>query len=342
MKSVSFTCNEIAEAIDAELHGDGDRVITSIASVSNALPGSITFITGKKFLAALRDSSASAVIMPACFASETEIPRLLLDNPYLGYARLTALWVKKTGSATATALHESASISADAQLAASVRVGAHAVVESGAVLAENVTVGAGSFVGVGSTIGHGSVLHPNVTLMHGCSVGDDTEIHSGAVIGSDGFGFAPGPKGWEKIHQLGGVRIGDRVSVGACTTIDRGALEDTVISDGVILDNHIQVAHNVTIGLNTAIAGCTGIAGSTAIGANCRIGGAVSIVGHISICDDVMITGNSFVNRSVLEPGSYSSGFPLETSAQWRKNAVRLHKLDALSRQVGKLKSTLR
>ena len=162
------------------------------------------------------------------------------------------------------------------------------------------------------------------------------------MIGSDGFGFAPGPKGWEKIHQLGGVRIGDRVSVGACTTIDRGALEDTVISDGVILDNHIQVAHNVTIGLNTAIAGCTGIAGSTAIGANCRIGGAVSIVGHISICDDVMITGNSFVNRSVLEPGSYSSGFPLETSAQWRKNAVRLHKLDALSRQVGKLKSTLR
>lgn len=341
MKQVSCTCSEIAEAIDAELCGDGDTVITSIASVSNASAGSITFITGKNYLDALHSSSASAVIMPACFANETAIPRLLLDNPYLGYARLTAFWVTRktiTGqSDTATALHASASISSDAQLGSSVRVGAHAVIEDGAVLAENVTVGAGTFIGKGSTVGKGSVLHPNVTLLHGCSIGDRTEIHSGAVIGSDGFGFAPGPQGWEKIHQLGGVRIGNRVSVGACTTIDRGALEDTVISDGVILDNHIQVAHNVTIGSDTAIAGCTGIAGSTSIGANCRIGGAVSIVGHISICDDVLVTANSFVNRSVMEPGSYSSGFPLETSAQWRKNAVRLHKLDALSRQVGKL-----
>ena len=175
--------------------------------------------------------------------------------------------------------------------------------------------------------------------MHSCTVGRNCEIHSSAVIGSDGFGFAPSEGGWEKIHQLGSVVIGDRVNIGAGTTVDRGALEDTVISDGAILDNLIQVAHNVTIGANTAIAGCTGIAGSTTIGANCRIGGAVCITGHISICDGVTVTGTSFVNRSVDEPGSYSSGFPLQTSKQWRKNAVRLNRLDELSRQVVKLKS---
>jgi len=189
-----------------------------------------------------------------------------------------------------------------------------------------------------------SVVHPsavaNATIHHNCVVGENCEIHSGAVIGADGFGFAPCGDGWEKICQLGRVVIGNRVSVGACTSIDRGALDDTIIGDGVILDNQIQVAHNVVIGPYTAIAGCTGIAGSATIGANCRIAGAVSIVGHISICDGVMITANTFVNRSIVDRGSYSSGVPMQDSSTWRKNAVRLRKLDVLSRDIQKLKSS--
>ena len=175
--------------------------------------------------------------------------------------------------------------------------------------------------------------------MHGCHLGDDCELHSGAVIGADGFGWARSADGWEKIHQLGGVRIGNRVSIGANTTVDRGALGDTTIADGVILDNQIQIAHNVEIGENTAIAGCTGIAGSARIGKNCTIAGAVGIVGHIEICDGTHINACSFVNRSIDRRGSYSSGYPIQETSRWRRNVVRLHKLDELARKVGKGKS---
>ncbi len=338
MNTVALKCSQIADAIGAELRGDAEILITSISSVETALEGSITFITGKKFLAPLRATQASAVILPNAFAHETTATRLVMENPYLGYAKLTQLWSAHLFGTTTEHIHATATVAESATLAEGVAVAAQAVIEPNALIGANVVVGSGAYIGEGVTIGVGTVLHPNSTVLRGCSIGDHCEIHSGAVIGADGFGFAPSSDGWQKIHQLGTVTIGNRVSIGACTTVDRGALEDTVISDGVILDNHIQVAHNVHIGRNTAIAGCTGIAGSTIIGANCRIGGAVSIVGHINICDDVLITANSFVNRSVLAPGSYSSGFPLETSAQWRKNAVRLQRLDELSRQVGKLK----
>ena len=338
VKNVSISCDEIAEAIGAEVYGDGSVLVSSIASVSNAKEGSITFITARKFLEALRSSRASAVIMSADFINDSSVTRLVMDNPYLGYARLTKHWVSH-GADVLAVVHPSSCIDESASLGDNVTVAANAVVGANTVLGNGVTIGAGAVIGDGCTIGDGTTVHPNATLLNDCAVGIQCEIHSGAVIGADGFGYAPGGEhGWEKIYQLGCVRIGDRVSIGACTTVDRGALEDTVIHSGVILDNHIQVAHNVTIGANTAIAGCTGIAGSTCIGANCRIGGAVSIVGHINICDDVVITANSFVNRSVTEAGSYSSGFPLETSREWRKNAARLHRLDRLSRQVGKLK----
>ncbi len=341
MTSVSLKCSDIAVAIGAELLGDGDTTITAIASLDSATEGSIAFIAGAKYLDALRTTRASAVILQQGFATETSVTRLIMDNPYLGYAKLTQLWVARisdNGQSTQT-IHHSASVSEDATLAANVIVGANAVVESDAVIGAGSVIGAGCYIGHGVSIGAGTVVHPNANIMHGCTVGKDCEIHSTAVIGSDGFGFAPAAHGWEKIHQLGSVIIGDRVNIGAGTTVDRGALENTVISDGVILDNLIQVAHNVTIGANTAIAGCTGIAGSATIGANCRIGGAVSILGHINICDGVTVTGTSFVSRSVDEPGSYSSGFPLQKTSQWRKNAVRLLRLDELSRQVGKLKS---
>ena len=341
--TVSFTCNEIAEAIGADLVGDGTTLITSIASIDTAGDGSITFVSSPKYVDALKSTNASAVLVTPALVDDTAATRLVMDNPYLGYARLTHLWVSHPSMQRAPTIHGTASIADSAVVADSVQIGANAVIDADAVIGAAAVIGAGAYIGCGTVIGDGTSVHPNATIMHGCKVGRACEIHSGAVIGADGFGFAPGEQGWEKIQQLGAVVIGDRVSIGACTTIDRGALENTVISDGVILDNHIQVAHNVHIGDNTAIAGCTGIAGSTVIGANCKIGGAVSIVGHISICDDVLITANSFVNRSVTKPGSYSSGFPLEPSDQWRKNAVRLHKLDELSRkvgrQVGKLKS---
>ncbi len=339
MTSVSLKCSDIAAAIGAELVGDGDTTITSISPLDSATEGSIAFITGRKFLSALQNTSASAVILQKSFVTETAITRLVMDNPYLGYAKLTQLWVAQSSDQSIKPIHHSASVAEDATLAGDVTVGANAIVESGAVIGKGSAIGAGCYIGHGVNIGAGTVVHPNATIMHGCTVGRDCEIHSAAVIGSDGFGFAPDADGWQKIHQLGSVVIGDRVNIGAGTTVDRGALEDTVISDGVILDNLIQVAHNVKIGTNTAIAGCTGIAGSANIGANCRIGGAVSILGHINICDNVMVTGTSFVSRSVDEPGSYSSGFPLQKSSQWRKNAVRLQHLDELSRQVGKLKS---
>lgn len=336
--AVSLTCSEIAEAIDAAVIGDGSTSITSIASIDTAAEGSITFVVSPRYLDALRSTKASAVIVTGNLSSETKTTRLVMENPYLGYAKLTRLWVARQ-VCQPTSIHRSASVAENADIADKVEIGANAVIDEGAVLGDEVVIGAGAYIGRGTVIGRGTTIHPNATVLHGCKIGFDCEIHSGAIIGADGFGFAPAPNGWEKIYQLGAVQVGDRVSIGACTTVDRGALEDTVIGDGVILDNHIQVAHNVTIGENTAIAGCTGIAGSTTIGANCRIGGAVSIVGHISISDNVLITANSFVNRAVTESGSYSSGFPLQPSKQWRKNAVRLHKLDELSRQVSKLKS---
>ena len=340
MKKVSISCTDIATAIDAQLHGDGGQVITSIASVSNAQTGSITFITGKKFVDELRASKASAVILQQAFIDETTATCLVMDNPYLGYARLTALWSSLAGYGACTGVHNASVVDESAILGNDVSVGANAVIAAGAKLGDGVRVGGGAYIGEECVLGSGTIIHPNATVMHGCTLGSNCEIHSGAVIGGDGFGFAPGGEyTWEKIHQLGGVRIGDRVNIGACTTVDRGALEDTVIGDGVILDNHIQVAHNVSIGANTAIAGCTGIAGSATIGANCRIGGSVNINGHITICDDVVVTATSFVNKPVLSPGSYSSGFPLQTSREWRKNTVRLRHLDELSRQVGKLKS---
>lgn len=334
----SYSVGQIATALEVLLIGDPEIPVSHIASVENAGPSSITFITGAGYLDALKRSKATAVIIPEQLSDETSIVRLVSDNPYLSYAKLTRFWVEQSVEATSGSVHESSVIHRSVQLASTAVVGANVTIDADAIIEDGVRIGAGCYVGSGATIGAGTVIHPNATILHNVVTGQSCEIHSGAVLGGDGFGWAPASNGWEKIHQLGGVRLGDRVSVGACTTIDRGALDDTKLADGVILDNQIQVAHNVSIGENTAIAGCTGIAGSTSIGRNCRIGGAVSIVGHLNICDNVMVTANSFVNRSIKKPGSYSSGFPLEESAQWRKNAVRLHRLDEFVRSISRKK----
>lgn len=331
------TVGEIACSLGVELLGDPTVVVERISSISDASAGSITFVTGRKFLDELRDLEASAVIVPATLANETSVARLVSDDPYLTYARLTAM-LRLTPEAK-NGVHASATVSDSASVSEGARVEANCTIEQGAQIGAGSTVCAGCYVGRDTIVGENSILYPNVTVMHGCVIGDDCEIHPGAVIGADGFGWAPNGASWEKIHQLGGVRLGNRVSVGANTTIDRGALGDTVLHDGVILDNQIQIAHNVRIGENTAIAGCVGVAGSTTIGKNCRIAGKVAIVGHITICDNVFVSAQSFVNKSVNSPGSYSSGIPLQDSASWRKNAVRLKNLDRIARKVKQLET---
>ena len=352
MANSSKATGEIAKALGLEIIGDVSLRITRISSLHNATTGSISFITDRKKLGLLSECKASALIVPRELIEQGVLPSvpclLPSSNPYLSYAKLTQFWSRHNAQHDRPdgQVHPSAVIDPDASVAESATIGPGVVVCAGATIAEQVVINAGAVVGFGVAVGQRTTLHANSTIYHDCVIGEDCEVHSGAVIGADGFGFAPDPDpdpdkaGWEKICQLGRVVIGNGVSIGACTCIDRGALDDTVIEDGVILDNQIQVAHNVVIGKNTAIAGCTGIAGSTSIGANCRIGGAVSIVGHITICDGVLVTANSFVNRSIKERGSYSSGVPLQDSSMWRKNAVRLGKLDALSRDFEKLKNT--
>jgi len=247
----------------------------------------------------------------------------------LGYAKLTAYFdrapVAKVG------VHPSAVVDNSATLGAEVSIGPNAVVSAGTVIEDGVIIGAGSCVGEDSHIGANSHLHANVTITHGVYIGRNCIFHSGSVIGADGFGFAPDNNRWQKIHQLGGVVIGDRVEVGAGTTIDRGALGDTRIDTGVIIDNLVMIAHNVHVGEHTAIAGCSGIAGSTSVGKNCTIAGGVGMVGHINVCDGVHVSGMTLVNKSIKKPGAYSSGTGITAMKKWRKNAVRFSQLDDMA-----------
>ena len=264
---------------------------------------------------------------------------MVVSDPYLGYARTAA--ILNPPLVTQGGIHPAASIAPGSTLHPSAAVGAGCVVEEGAAIGSQVVLGPGCYIGRGATIGDGSRLTANVTVCHGSVIGKRVQIQPGVVIGGDGFGLANDQGVWIKIPQLGRVVIGDDVEIGANTTIDRGALDDTVIEDGVKLDNQIQVAHNVRIGAHTVIAACTGISGSTRIGRRCVIGGGVGIVGHLEIADDVQITGMSFVHKSLPEAGVYSSGTPLEPTQQWRKNFIRFHKLDDLVRRVRHLESLL-
>lgn len=330
-----WTLRALADLIGAELHGDADCEIRGLNTLQGAGAGELAFLANAAYQKHLPTCAAAAVILKPEVAGEFAGNKLLLDNPYLGYAKLTALF--DPAPAAVAGVHASAVIDPSAELGEGVSVGPNATIGADVVLAAGVVIGAGCVIGANSQIGPGSRLHPNVTIAHGVTIGAYTTLHSGCVIGADGFGFAPSREGWVKIHQLGGVTIGDRVEVGACTTIDRGALDDTVIGDGVIIDNLVQIAHNVKIGENTAIAGCTGIAGSATIGRNCTIGGASCIKGHITIVDGVNISATSFVNKSILEPGSFSSGTVATPTHTWRKNAVRFGQLDQLATRLAAL-----
>lgn len=325
---------QLADSLGLVLKGDPDTRIDKLADIRTAGEGALSFVVGPRYRNDLLACKASAVIVPQEMADDAPCTCIVSPNPYLSYAQ--ASQILHPFEPAIPGRSAGAHVASDADLHASVEIGANAVVASGASLAANCVVGAGSFIGESVSIGANCRIGPNVTICHGSRIGQNCRFQPGAVIGSDGFGFAPGPDGWVHIRQIGCVVIGNGVDVGANTTIDRGAIGDTVIGDGVILDNQIQIAHNVRIGEYTAIAGCVGIAGSTVIGKQCRIGGKTAIVGHITIADNVTLTATSFVSRSITEPGSYSSGMPLQKSSDWRRTFVRLTRLDELLKGVNR------
>ena len=332
----SYTLKALADLLDLELVGDANKRITGLATLPSADAGQLSFCTNKRYRKFLGTTKAGCVLLHSADKKLFAGNSLYADDPYLVYARLTGLFAGDAGRKTST-VHPGATIAADAQLGDNVFIGANVVIESGCVIGPGTQIHPGCYIGENVTIGADTVVYANVSIYHQVSIGDQCILHSGCVVGADGFGFAPSDEGWQKIHQLGGVEIGDQVEIGANTCIDRGALDDTVIGSGVKIDNLVQVAHNVRIGDNTAIAAFVGISGSTLIGRNCTIAGAVGIVGHLNITDNVHLTGMSMVTKSITRPGSYSSGTGLSETRQWRKNAVRFNQLDSI---VRKLQST--
>ncbi|MBX9446633.1 UDP-3-O-(3-hydroxymyristoyl)glucosamine N-acyltransferase [Dickeya chrysanthemi] len=328
----SIRLDALAQQLDAQLHGDGDIVITAVASMHSAQAGQITFLSDSRYREQLGSTQASAVVLTEADLPFCNIAALVVKNPYLAYARMAQLM--DTTPAPAQGIAPSAVIAPDARLGDGVSVGANAVIESGVELGDGAVIGAGCFIGKNARIGAGTRLWANVTIYHNVVLGEKCLIQSGAIIGSDGFGYANDRGNWIKIPQLGTVIIGDRVEIGASTTIDRGALDDTIIGDGVIIDNQCQIAHNVVIGDNTAVAGGVIMAGSLKIGRYCMIGGASVINGHMEICDKVTVTGMGMVMRPITEPGVYSSGIPLQPNKVWRKTAALVMNIDEMSKRL--------
>jgi UDP-3-O-[3-hydroxymyristoyl] glucosamine N-acyltransferase len=324
---------EIAAALGAELLGDGDRLIEGIAPLEVAGSASISFLAQPRLRPLLDSTAAGAVIVRAELADAVlarGVSALVVPDPYLAFARLTRWWAERLRPAPVQGVHPSAWVAPGARLHASASVGPMAVVEAHAVVAAHVVIGPHAMVGEGAWIGEHTRLHARATLGAGCRIGARGVLHTGSVIGADGFGFAPDQGRWEKIEQLGAVWVGDDVEIGANTCVDRGALDDTVIEEGVKLDNLIQIAHNVHIGAHTAMAGCVGVAGSAKIGKHCTFGGAAMILGHLQIADHVHISAASVVMSSILKPGQYSGVFPIDENGNWEKNAATLRQLHTL------------
>jgi UDP-3-O-[3-hydroxymyristoyl] glucosamine N-acyltransferase len=327
-----YSLAQLADFLSATLdeRDNAGITITGIAALADAKKNHISFLAGSGFYKYLPQCQAGAVIMRESDAKRYSGVKLLVDNPYLAYARLSQLFAVSHDAERS--VHPTAVLGEGVQLGQNVGVGAHAVIEAGATIADGVIIGAGSFVGRDAMIGADTRLAANVSICHGVTIGQHCLLHSHSVIGADGFGFAPDAnKHWCKIHQLGGVVLGDHVEVGACATVDRGALGDTVLGDGVKIDNHVQIGHNCRIGSHTAIAACAGIAGSTTVGAHCTLAGAVGVVGHIEIVDNVHITAMTMVTKSILQAGSYSSGTSANPTHEWRKNAVRFNQLNDIA-----------
>jgi UDP-3-O-[3-hydroxymyristoyl] glucosamine N-acyltransferase len=346
---MTFTLAEIAIKLNAKLVVPADldesleslTIISGLATLANAAKGQVAFLANSKYEQQLCSTKASAVIVSLDSVEACPVSALVMDNPYMGYAILANLL--DSTPKVACGIHPSAVVAADVTLGKNVSIGANAVIESGVQLADNVSIGAGCFIGHGVKIGEATSLWANITIYHKVEIGHHCLIQANTVIGSDGFGYAPvkGPYKWHKIPQLGSVIIGNHVEIGASTTIDRGALDNTEIRDGVILDNQIQIAHNVIVGENTAMAACSVIAGSTVMGKNCTIAGLVGVNGHINIADNCIFTGMAMVTKDITEAGVYSSGMPAAPNKEWNKTNARVRRLDSLTKRVKELEKLL-
>lgn len=330
---------ELAERLDAKLVGDADCQVDHVATLEDAGPGAISFLANRKYARQLSKTKASAVLVKEADAEGVSTNVLIVKDPYVAYARV-ATWLYPPQD-EGTGIHPSAHVHPDAKVHPTAWIGPQSVIEAGAVVGEGTFIGPGCVIGREAQIGARTRLVANVTICFQCQIGADCILHPGAVIGADGFGLANDGGEWIKIPQVGRVLLGDKVEVGANTCIDRGAIGDTVLEEGVKLDNLIQIGHNVHIGAHTAMAAGVAVAGSAHIGRHCAIGGCAGIVGHIEIADNTTITAMSMVLHSIREPGVYSSGGPLEENANWRKNFVRMKQLDDMARRLKTLEQKL-
>ncbi|MGB4345921.1 MAG: UDP-3-O-(3-hydroxymyristoyl)glucosamine N-acyltransferase [Burkholderiaceae bacterium] len=342
---MSTRLGSLVESLGGKLIGDPELVLSGIAPLDAAGAAHITFLSNTKLRQQAASSKAGAMILSAenhaLLAASFGGSVVIAENPYAYFARAAQFFQSRNADPVLPGIHASAVIDASAQIAASAMIGPHVIIEAGAIIGEHCVIGAGCYIGRKAMLGEATVLHPNVSLLANCRIGLRGLVQSGAVIGGDGFGFANDGGKWIKIPQTGGVRIGDDVEIGANTTIDRGALEDTVIEDGVKLDNQIQIGHNCVIGAHTAMAGCVGVAGSAKIGKHCTFGGAAMILGHLTIADHVHISSGSLVSRSIAQAGQYTGFYPLAKNADWEKTAAIVRNLDRMRDKMREMEKTI-
>jgi UDP-3-O-[3-hydroxymyristoyl] glucosamine N-acyltransferase len=331
------TVAELIAALGGDLLGASDVAIERIGPLEDADAATISFLANPRYQQQLAGSAAGCVILGPALR-DAALTRggsyIVTPDPYLYFARLTQWWAARVRPQVAPRIHPSAVIDPSAEIGAGVDIGALAVIEAGARIGPGARIGAHCVIERGAVVGEGSRLAARVTLGFDCRIGARCILHSGVVIGADGFGFAPTEGRWEKIEQLGAVRIGDDVEIGANSCIDRGALDDTVLEDGVKLDNLVQIGHNVRVGAHTAMAGCAGVAGSAVIGRGCTIGGGAIVLGHLSLADGVHVSAATVVTRTIAKPGQYSGVFPFDENASWEKNAATLRQLHALRERL--------
>lgn len=332
MKKRTYSLEELSNHVGGEVQGDGSIMISAVGTLSGSAEHQISFLTNPKYKPQLKDTKAGAVILHESLKGDSPVPALVVANPHAAFALIAQLF--DTTPVVATGIAESAVVATSARIGSDVALGHNVIIEDNVVLGDRVVIGANTVIRKGTHIGEDSVVHPNVTIYHDVVIGKRVTIHSQTVIGAAGFGYANDKGVWLPIPQTGSVRIGDDSQIGASSSIDRGAMEDTILGKNVIIDNQVQIGHNCIIGDHSCICGATGIAGSCHIGKHVIIGGGVGINGHISICDQVQVTGYTMIVQDITEPGVYSSGQPAQTNREWRKNTVRLQKIGSLFDRV--------
>lgn len=341
---MTITLSDIHAALGGVLHGEGSMAVARLAPLETAEPNALSFVAQARYASRIAETRAGALIVPPALVQQAILRGSCIEtpDPYLYFARLTQWWRVQRDSQegrAAPAVHPTAHVDPGAHLEAGVDVGPFAVIEAGVVVGRGARIGAHAVLERRARIGADTRLAPGVVVGRDCSIGERCIVHASVVIGADGFGFAPHQGEWIKIEQLGAVRIGNNVEIGANCCIDRGALDDTVLEDGVKLDNLIQIGHNVHVGRHTAMAGCVGVAGSARIGAHCTIGGGAVVLGHLSLADHVHISAASVVMRSIHQPGQYSGVFPIDDNSQWEKNAATLRQLHTLRQRIKALEN---